>query len=69
MSATGAGWRRWAASLAPIGLPLAISRMGGAAEVGLAVAAVSVGGLSAPLWGSLADRARLHRWVLAGGLC
>jgi len=32
------------------------------------MAAVSLGGLSGPLWGGLADRYRLHRWLLAGGL-
>jgi len=32
------------------------------------MAAVSLGGLSAPLWGVLTDRYRLHRWVLVIGL-
>jgi hypothetical protein len=26
---------------------------------------LSLGGLTAPLWGTLADRYRLHRWLLA----
>jgi len=56
------------AGLTPILLPLAVSRTGNAAHIGLVMAAVSLGGLSAPLWGGLADRYRLHRWLLAGGL-
>jgi predicted MFS family arabinose efflux permease len=32
------------------------------------MAAVSLGGLSAPLWGTLTDRYHLHRWVLVVGL-
>lgn len=76
-------WRRWvepwylaygllgatAAGLVPILLPLAVSRVHGATQVGLVMAAVSLGGLTAPLWGRLADRHRLHRWLLGGGLC
>jgi MFS family permease len=75
-------WRRWVepwflayallgatvAGLVPILLPLTVSRAGGAAVIGLVMAAVSLGGLTAPLWGRLADRHRLHRWLLAGGL-
>jgi DHA1 family tetracycline resistance protein-like MFS transporter len=75
-------WRRWVepwylayalqgatvAGLTPILLPLAVSRTGSAAHIGLVMAAVSMGGLTAPLWGGLADRYRLHRWLLAGGL-
>jgi DHA1 family tetracycline resistance protein-like MFS transporter len=75
-------WRRWvepwylaygllgatAAGLAPILLPLAVSHGGSAAHIGLVMAAVSLGGLTAPVWGGLADRYRLHRWLLAGGL-
>lgn len=56
------------AGLLPILLPLAVARRHGAAEVGLVMAALSLGGLTAPLWGGLADRYRLHRWLLAGGL-
>jgi len=56
------------AGLVPILLPLMVSREGGMAQVGLVMAAVSLGGLTAPLWGSLADRYRLHRWLLTGGL-
>ena len=75
-------WRQWiepwylvyallgaiAAGLIPVLLPLIASRGGNAAQVGLVVAAVSLGGLTAPAWGSLADRFRLHRWLLVGGL-
>ena len=51
----------------PIVVPLAISRLGSTADVGLVMAAISLGGLTAPLWGGLADRYRLHRWLLGGG--
>ena len=75
-------WRQWiepwylvyallgaiAAGLIPVLLPLIASHGGSAAQVGLVVAAVSLGGLTAPAWGSLADRYRLHRWLLVGGL-
>lgn len=75
-------WRRWVepwylayallgatvAGVVPILLPLTVSRVHGATEVGLVMATVSFGGLTAPLWGRLADRHRLHRWLLAGGL-
>jgi len=75
-------WRRWVepwylayallgatvAGVVPILLPLTVSRAHGATEVGLVMATVSLGGLTAPLWGRLADRHRLHRWLLAGGL-
>lgn len=78
----GDSWRRWVepwylayallgatvAGLVPILLPLMVSRARGATEVGLVMATVSLGGLTAPLWGRLADRHRLHRWLLAGGL-
>ena len=74
-------WRRWTepwylayallgaivAGLIPILLPLVASRAGNPAYVGLVMAAVSLGGLTAPLWGGLADRYRLHRLLLAGG--
>jgi MFS family permease len=56
-----------ATGVLPIVVPLAISRLGSAADVGLVMAAISLGGLTAPLWGGLADRYRLHRWFLAGG--
>jgi MFS family permease len=79
---TRSSWRRWvepwyvayallgmtATGVIPIVVPLAISRLGSAADVGLVMAAISLGGLTAPLWGGLADRYRLHRWLLVGGL-
>ncbi len=57
-----------AAGLIPILLPLVISHSGGAADIGLVMAAFSLGGLSAPIWGGLADRLRMHRQLLVGGL-
>lgn len=78
----GYRWLRWvepwylayallgatAAGLVPILLPLTVIRVGSATYVGLVMAAFNLGGLTAPLWGGLADRYRLHRWLLAGGL-
>ncbi len=57
-----------AAGLIPILLPLLIGRTGGAGHIGLVMAAFSLGGLTAPVWGGLADRFQLHRWLLVGGL-
>ncbi|MGE3535905.1 MAG: MFS transporter [Candidatus Tectimicrobiota bacterium] len=76
------GWRQWIevwyiaygilgavmGGLIPIVLPLAVHRSSGAAYTGLVMAALNLGGMTAPLWGHLADRYRLHRWLLAGGL-
>jgi MFS family permease len=56
------------AGLLPILLPLTVSRAGSATNIGLVMAALSLGGLTAPAWGLLSDRYRLHRWLLAGGL-
>jgi MFS family permease len=53
---------------APLLLPLAVSRVGNAADIGLVMAAMSLGGLTAPHWGRLADGYRLHRFLLTGGL-
>ncbi len=75
-------WQRWVepwywvyallgattSGMAPILLPLVVSRTGGVSHIGLVMAAFNLGGLTAPLWGSLADRHRLHRWMLLGGL-
>ena len=77
MPPTSNSWRRWVepwyltyalqgaviAGLLPILLPLAASHAGNAASIGLVMAGLSLGGLTAPLWGSLADRYRLHRWL------
>jgi DHA1 family tetracycline resistance protein-like MFS transporter len=79
---TSNSWRRWVepwyltyalqgavvAGLLPILLPLFVSKAGNAANIGLVIAVLSLGGLTAPLWGNLADRYRLHRWLLVGGL-
>jgi DHA1 family tetracycline resistance protein-like MFS transporter len=57
-----------AAGLVPLLLPLVISHTSGAAGIGLVMAAFSLGGLTSPVWGGLADRFRLHRRLLVGGL-
>jgi DHA1 family tetracycline resistance protein-like MFS transporter len=49
-------------------LPLAVNRTSGASHIGLVMAAFNLGGLTAPLWGSLADRHHLHRSMLFSGL-
>ena len=81
-SRTLKSWRKWVepwyltyavqgivvAGLIPILLPLDVSKTGNAANIGLVMAAFSLGGLTAPLWGGLADRYRIHRWLLVGGL-
>jgi len=56
------------AGMIPILLPLLVNQAGSAAQVGLVMGMVSLGGLAAPVWGHLADRYRLHRWLLTGGL-
>ncbi len=56
------------AGLIPVLMPLMVSRSGNAGQVGLVVAGASLGGLSSPLWGRLADRYRAHRALLAGGM-
>ena len=77
-----AGWLRWVepwylvftllgiviSGVIPVLLPLRVSQSGSPAQIGWVMAAVSLGGLSAPLWGVLTDRYRLHRWVLVSGL-
>ena len=81
-SANSKSWRKWVepwyltyavqgivvAGLIPILLPLDVSKTGNAANIGLVMAAFSLGGLTAPLWGGLADRYRIHRLLLTGGL-
>ena len=57
-----------AAGLVPMLLPLAVYRSRGAASVGWVIAAYNLGGLTAPLWGILADRYRLHRCLVVGGV-
>ncbi len=56
------------AGLVPMLVPLIVSGSGSAGYVGLVMGALSLGGLTAPLWGLLADRLRWHRWLLTGGL-
>ena len=57
-----------AAGLAPLLLPLWVSRDGNVALVGLVVGTLSLGELSAPLWGQLADKYGTYRLLFAGGL-
>jgi DHA1 family tetracycline resistance protein-like MFS transporter len=49
-------------------LPLSVSRSGSIADIGLVMGAFNLGGLSAPLWGGIADRHGLHRFLLITGL-
>jgi DHA1 family tetracycline resistance protein-like MFS transporter len=80
---TTEAWRRWVepwylayallgasvAGIVPMLLPLAVYRSRGAASVGWVIAAYNLGGLTAPVWGILADRYRLHRClVVVGGV-
>ena len=73
-------WRRWsepwfltygllaiiAAGITPILLPQFINFNGNTGQVGLVMAAPSLGGLTAPIWGRLAER-RLHKELIASG--
>ncbi len=53
----------------PILIPLiALKRFSSACHVGLIMAAFNLGGLMAPIWGSVADRYKIHREVLTSGL-
>ena len=53
----------------PILIPLlALKRFSSACHVGLIMAAFNLGGLMAPIWGSVADRYRIHRVLLTSGL-
>src|SRR5262249_9516154 len=74
-------WRQWiepwylayallgaaVGGVVPIVVPLMVHRTGTLAATGLVMAAFNLGGLTAPLWGGLADRYRLHRVLLVGG--
>ena len=52
----------------PIVLPLEIVNHGGSAmDVGRVTSAMSLGMLTAPLWGNLADRYRVHRLLCVSG--
>jgi len=57
-----------AAGILPILLPVTVAGASNASLAGLVMAAFSFGGLTAPLWGRLADELRLHKVLLAGGL-
>ncbi len=57
-----------AAGLMPILLPLLVGHTSGIADIGLVMAAFSLGGLTAPFCGWLADRYRMHQGLLVGGL-
>ncbi len=52
---------------APILIPIIVAKGSGAAHAGAVVAAFYLGQLTAPLWGMLADRTKLHRVVFLGG--
>ena len=52
----------------PILLPLTVIRGGTAGQIGLVIASMNLGSIAAPLWGELADRWRVHRILLAGGM-
>jgi MFS family permease len=74
-------WRQWVepwyfiyalqgaviGGMAPMLLPLAVVRAGSPLYVGLVMAAFSLGGLTAPLWGRVAEYLRWPRWLLIGG--
>ena len=49
----------------PLLLPLSA---GGSTHAGLIVGVMNLAGLTAPLWGHLADRRRLHRQILLAGM-
>ncbi len=57
-----------ASGILPVLLPLVVAGSQTPSQVGLVMAAFSFGGLTAPLWGRLADLRRLHKVLLAGGL-
>ena len=56
-----------AVGITPILLPQYVNRGGHATAVGLVMAAFNLGGLSAPIWGRMAEH-RLHRPLLLFGL-
>ncbi len=57
----------FAAGILPMLLPQYINETGDTAHVGIVMAVFNVGGLSAPLWGYLADR-QLHKPLVLGAL-
>jgi MFS family permease len=55
--------------MVPILIPLlALKRFSSTCQVGLVMAAFNLGGLMAPIWGSVADRYGIHRGLLSVGL-
>ncbi|MGD8948931.1 MAG: hypothetical protein PVI62_19870, partial [Desulfobacterales bacterium] len=53
----------------PILIPLlALKRFSSRWHVGLVMSAFNLGGLMAPIWGSVADRYGIHRGLLSSGL-
>ncbi len=56
------------AGMTPILLPLVVFKGGSASQVGVVMAALSLGGLSAPLWGGLAAAGVLLGLLLSSGL-
>ena len=74
-------WRQWvepwylvyalggiAAGLIPIMMPLIVSKARSPALIGTVMGAYSLSGLTAPLWGGLADRFHMFRWMMIGGV-
>lgn len=49
-------------------VPLIVRANGTATDVGVVMSALFLGGVTAPLWGELADRHRLHRVLIVSGL-
>lgn len=57
-----------AAGIAPILIPLSIAANGSAVDAGIVVGVFNLGGLTAPLWGGIADHRGLHRLFFLAGL-
>lgn len=56
-----------AAGLLPLVLPLWVAKQSGVAQVGVVMAALSLGQLCAPWWGNQADHKRQHRLLFVSG--
>ncbi len=57
-----------AAGIVPILLPLSIVKTGSISEAGLVIGVFNLGGLTAPVWGGIADRHGLHSVFFLIGL-